>query len=438
MFIRSFEYNGIERIKFYEENESGTWNDTSTIFSPDNYPFFDFGKGLYKNGDLLITNSTSYIPSEGWYPRVYVYRYNGFTWNLEFTYDPDESHIESDGLYIDEDIFIVGYPNHNITEDDNNEGAIQFFHFTDGYWEPGEYMLANIPTSGAKFGHSIIMNGDELIITAPFENEERGIIYSYRLIDGEWTEVQSIQSSDIEPFDNFGNDIAVHGNYLIVGGAKNDDAGSGSGSAYIFKKNENGLWIENRKILSSDLAAVDLFGASVDIDDTHIVVGAPFKNGLLGSVYVYELEDTILHSNFATYPVIGNAPLALNFNDLSQGEPTSWQWDFDSDGIIDSEDQYPEHTYEFSGDYTVTFTVSNVEETSTFTKENYISVTGGLSYGDLNDDAIVNIIDILIMVDVIMGEIIPTATQIESADINNNGTIDIIDIVLVVNVILGE
>ena len=41
------------------------------------------------------------------------------------------------------------------------------------------------------------------------------------------------------------------------------------------------------------------------------------------------------------------------------------------------------------------------------------------------------------MVDVIMGEVEPTVTQIEAADMNNSGTIDIIDIVLVVNEILG-
>jgi|GEM_PF-1424252 len=435
-FIRSYQKNGNDRIKFYEKSESGIWNNTSTIFSPDNYPFVEFGKGFYKNGDLLITNSTSYVLSEGWFPRIYVYRFNDISWQLEYTYDPDESHMEPNGLYIDDNMFIIGYPNHDITEEDTNEGAIQFFHYNGSNWEPGEYMLANNPTPSAKFGHSIIMNGDELIITAPFENDERGIIYFYRKIDAEWTEVQSIQSSDIELYDNFGNNIAVKGNFLLAGGAKNDDAGSGSGSAYVFQKNDDGYWVEIRKIISSDIASMDIFGASVDIDDTHIVVGAPFKNGLLGSVYVYELADTILHSNFATYPVVGNAPLTLNFNDLSQGNPTSWQWDFDSDGVIDSEEQYPEHTYQFEGEFTVTLTVGDGESTSTFAKENYINVTGGLIYGDIDQNGEVNILDIINAVDFVLGNTTPTPDQLEAGDMNNSGTIDIIDLVLIVNVIL--
>ena len=61
-------------------------------------------------------------------------------------------------------------------------------------------------------------------------------------------------------------------------------------------------------------------------------------------------------------------------------------------GIIDSEEQYPEHTYQFEGDFTVTLSVGDGETTLTFTKENYISDTGGLLYGDLNVVAIVNII----------------------------------------------
>lgn len=433
MFIRSHWNNYNNRIRFFEKNESGIWYPTNNIFNPDQSTHDYFGFSFFRNADLLTTVSKD---DNTYLNKIYIYRFDGIDWELEFQFQSSQKNIGRNGLFIDEEKLIIGFDKYSLSNEDSDEGAVQFFHYNDGNWEPGEYMLANNPTLGAKFGSSIIMNSDELLITAPFENEEKGTIYSYHIIDGEWTEVQSIQSLDIAPGDNFGDDIAVSGNFLIAGGAKNDDAGSISGSAYVFKKNENGLWVEIRKILASDIAAVDLFGASMDIDDTHIVVGAPLKNGLLGSVYVYKLEDTMLHSNFATYPVTGNAPLQLTFNDISQGDPTSWQWDFDSDGIIDNEDQYPEHIYEFSGDYTVTLTVTNNQETSTFTKENYVSVTGGLVYGDVNADDIVNITDILIMINIIMGDIVPSTTQIVAADMNNSGTIDIIDIVMMVNEIL--
>jgi hypothetical protein len=51
--------------------------------------------------------------------------------------------------------------------------------------------------------------------------------------------------------------------------------------------------------------------------------------------------------------------LECNFLDGSGGGPTSWEWDFDGDGVVDSTDQLPTHTYSTWGVYTVTLTVSN-------------------------------------------------------------------------------
>ena len=43
----------------------------------------------------------------------------------------------------------------------------------------------------------------------------------------------------------------------------------------------------------------------------------------------------------------------LQFTDLSTGIPLSWQWDFNSDGILDSEEQNPVWSYNEPGLYTV-------------------------------------------------------------------------------------
>ncbi|MBN3036759.1 MAG: hypothetical protein JW861_14335 [Bacteroidales bacterium] len=53
----------------------------------------------------------------------------------------------------------------------------------------------------------------------------------------------------------------------------------------------------------------------------------------------------------------GKAPLTVQFTDTSQAlftQAETWQWDFNSDGIIDSNEQYPEWTYDTTGQYTVT------------------------------------------------------------------------------------
>ena len=56
---------------------------------------------------------------------------------------------------------------------------------------------------------------------------------------------------------------------------------------------------------------------------------------------------------------------------------------------------------------------------------------------DINEDGIWNILDILLTMNFIMGNIEPTASQSFSADMNQDGLIDILDIIMMVNLIIG-
>ena len=77
----------------------------------------------------------------------------------------------------------------------------------------------------------------------------------------------------------------------------------------------------------------------------------------------------------------GPAPLTVHFTDLSvivSGSITSWEWDFDNDGTVDSYDENPTWTYTSDGTYTVKLTVSDGTETDSETKTDYISVNSGI------------------------------------------------------------
>nr|NQU91246.1 PKD domain-containing protein [Bacteroidota bacterium] len=80
----------------------------------------------------------------------------------------------------------------------------------------------------------------------------------------------------------------------------------------------------------------------------------------------------VIWANFEADPTSGVAPLTVQFTDLSEGNPTSWQWDFDNDGNIDSEEQNPEWTYHIAGIYSVSLTISDGELEDTIVKENVI------------------------------------------------------------------
>ena len=70
-----------------------------------------------------------------------------------------------------------------------------------------------------------------------------------------------ITASDGAADDQFGQSVAVGSGRIVVGAWSDDDAGSNSGSAYIFDLDGNQI----AKITASDGAADDQFGYSVAV-----------------------------------------------------------------------------------------------------------------------------------------------------------------------------
>ncbi len=92
-----------------------------------------------------------------------------------------------------------------------------------------------------------------------------------------------------------------------------------------------------------------------------------------------------LEADFFGDPVSGIAPLEVAFTSTSTGNVTSWEWDFDNDGNIDSTEEAPLYTYNAAGDYSVSLTVGDGTTTDTETKIDYISV-GDLIIADFTAD----------------------------------------------------
>lgn len=96
-----------------------------------------------------------------------------------------------------------------------------------------------------------------------------------------------------------------------------------------------------------------------------------------------EVPAGFLRANFRADNVTGPDTLTVQFEDLSVADPdqpvVSYAWDFNEDGITDSEEQNP--SYGFNDDdslYSVTLTVKTATDSMTFTRENYIRMTGAL------------------------------------------------------------
>ena len=95
--------------------------------------------------------------------------------------------------------------------------------------------------------------------------------------------------------DLYGSSVAISGDTVVVGAFNDDALGFASGSAYVYERSSDGVtdWALVKRLNASDAAAGDRFGA-VSIDADTIVVGAPGTIGPFGpgagtgAAYVFE------------------------------------------------------------------------------------------------------------------------------------------------------
>ena len=93
------------------------------------------------------------------------------------------------------------------------------------------------------------------------------------------------------------------------------------------------------------------------------------------------------YCDFYALPVTGFVPLEVQFHNESYGLLHEWQWDFQNDGIIDSNEENPVFVYNETGIYSVRLTCNYVYGDSLYRfRENYIHVDDILPPSDVITD----------------------------------------------------
>ncbi len=177
-------------------------------------------------------------------------------------------------------------------------GAVYIFkHDTlTGMWHQHQKIFPGDIQAWYKFGSSISVSGDKILIGARDANGNVGAAYVFRLEDTLWVEEQKLTPSGYvgaEPY--IGNSVSIDGNYAIVGAHNDDSGGNRSGAAFIFYYNGN-QWIQQAKILSSDISSGDNFGFSVSLSGDYAIVGAVssfHQTYMSGAAYVFQRQDTL-------------------------------------------------------------------------------------------------------------------------------------------------
>ncbi|MDD1718247.1 MAG: PKD domain-containing protein, partial [Methanoregulaceae archaeon] len=100
----------------------------------------------------------------------------------------------------------------------------------------------------------------------------------------------------------------------------------------------------------------------------------PFESGGFTYLEIKAAGQMIPVANFTASPRQGEAPLFVQFTDLSTGSPDHWVWNF-GDGTSGATARNPSHIYTLSGNHTVSLTVWNSQGSSSITYAGYITVT---------------------------------------------------------------
>jgi PGF-pre-PGF domain-containing protein len=171
----------------------------------------------------------------------------------------------------------------------------------------------------------------------------------------------------------------IYNNYF--NNAVNAEIKNGIGNAYNTVKTE-GVNIVGGPYLGGNFWAepegTDFSETAVDADGDGI---ADSEYRLSNSIYSDELplistskpQQPILPvANFEMDDNNGPAPLSVLFTDLSENA-VSWNWDFESDGNIDSTEENPIYVFTTPGTYTVTLSVTN--ENGEASKTGTVTVT---------------------------------------------------------------
>jgi large repetitive protein len=150
------------------------------------------------------------------------------------------------------------------------------------------------PQTYGGFGDSVAISGTTVVVGAPGETvsgqSQAGHVYTFRATTG--APLLTLTSPNAVYAGRFGYSVAISGTTMVVGAEYETGSGQiGAGNAYTFRATTGALM---SAFTTPNPHSGGGFGASVAIDDTTIVIGAPYEysSGLQGAGNAYRFSAT--------------------------------------------------------------------------------------------------------------------------------------------------
>ncbi len=248
---------------------------------------------------------------------AYVFVRNGSTWSQQAYLKASNTDVNDAfgrAVAISGDTIVVGAPvegsnatgvnGDEVNNNANGSGAAYVFTRNGSTWTQQAYLKASNTGVDDRFGHSVAIAGDSIVVGAYGEasnatgvsgNEDNnsagvaGAAYVFFRDRSLWTQQAYLKAANTEAGDQFGELVAIDGDSVVIGarhedsnantinGNDADNSASSAGAAYVFFRNGS-IWSQQAYLKAANTAADDQFGFAVSISGDKVVVGAWFED----------------------------------------------------------------------------------------------------------------------------------------------------------------
>ena len=280
------------------DRSGSTWSQTTRLDAGSATAGENFGQAVSLSGDTLAASTSRATTAAGSLAgRVSIYLRTTGSWALQQTIEAGDAAASDQfgySLAVDGDSLIVGAP-YRDEGAATDAGAAYTFTRSTGVWTQAQKLTAPAPQGLARFGWAVALSADLSLVGSPAEDTIAGIdagtSYVYERNTGTWSLQTNLSNGEAGAGDRFGWSVALDGN-TVVAGSRSDDtvAGADTGSVYVFTT-DGSAWTLQTTILPGDAGVGDLFGSSVSLVGDSLAVGAPSHDATSiadsGAAYVW-------------------------------------------------------------------------------------------------------------------------------------------------------
>jgi hypothetical protein len=270
---------------------SQVWGETvQKLTDPNSVDSGHFGFSVDLDGNTAVIGAR-HDNSAG---AAYIYSYDGYEWNRTASLSaPNSTGTDcfSQSVAISGNTVVIGAPDYDAN------GVAFVYEYNGNEWTGPAILRADV-VSGHRFGWSVDIDDNTIVVGYPADNNNRGSAYVFQKSGSLWTQQQKLLASDghgtsTHPDgDQFANSVSIDGSRIVVGAELEYLADMRMGAVYVYEKS-GGNWpqYENHKLTASDGVKRGCFGKDVSVSGDTIAVGAYGRNNFTGKVYIYDWND---------------------------------------------------------------------------------------------------------------------------------------------------